>query len=242
MNILVFLKYLFSISLLITFIWFFGIPSWNKFQAREVIINKRDITTDEIAPPALTICAENGWKSEDYAYDIEDYNLSLEYLDNMYSTIIIQNCGQTSNFEESLECIDGKTYSLGDLVPKAIEDKHSKDILNSSSWISDISYTQVGKCHTLNNSVPLDFSNWVFNLKNISYKIFVHDPDFHLISSNPAVIPSLWIQDINNFPMIYIEVIQHIKIHRPEQSCEERENYSFTACIKNSLSRKVGCR
>ena len=29
---------------------------------------------------------------------------------------------------------------------------------------------------------------------------------------------------------------------KPEQRCESSESYSFTACIKNSISRRIGCR
>ena len=29
---------------------------------------------------------------------------------------------------------------------------------------------------------------------------------------------------------------------KPEQRCESSETYSFTSCVKNSFSRKIGCR
>ena len=29
---------------------------------------------------------------------------------------------------------------------------------------------------------------------------------------------------------------------KPEQPCESSESYSFTACVKNSISRRIGCR
>ena len=29
---------------------------------------------------------------------------------------------------------------------------------------------------------------------------------------------------------------------KPNQPCESSESYSFTACIKNSISRRIGCR
>ena len=31
-------------------------------------------------------------------------------------------------------------------------------------------------------------------------------------------------------------------MNKPEQPCESSESYSFTACIKNSISRMIGCR
>ena len=63
MNVLIFLKYVFSTALLTFFVCIFGIPSWDKFQAKEVIVNKREISSVDIAPPALTICSPGGWKT-----------------------------------------------------------------------------------------------------------------------------------------------------------------------------------
>ena len=42
--------------------------------------------------------------------------------------------------------------------------------------------------------------------------------------------------------LLYIEVIYHTKLNRPDQPCVESESYSFTACLINHLSSKVGCR
>ena len=39
-----------------------------------------------------------------------------------------------------------------------------------------------------------------------------------------------------------MQTIKHIKLNRPEDHCKEDKYYSFTACIKNSLNKKIGCR
>ena len=55
---------------------FFGLPSFNKYQAKEVFTSKRKISVRDIATPAVTICASDnsdtyyGWKSNDYDYDL----------------------------------------------------------------------------------------------------------------------------------------------------------------------------
>jgi hypothetical protein len=55
MNIIIFLKIAFSLLLFILFIFFFGFPSWEKFQAKEVMSNKRKVNPTESITPAVTI-------------------------------------------------------------------------------------------------------------------------------------------------------------------------------------------
>ena len=75
-------------------------------------------------------------------------------------------------------------------------------------------------------------------LENINYAIYVHDPDLFKLTDNPAVIPDILLtMSMTGYPLVYIEVVQHIKLDRLQQPCEDGENYSFTACIKNSVSR-----
>ena len=39
-----------------------------------------------------------------------------------------------------------------------------------------------------------------------------------------------------------ITVTEHHLLNRPEQSCEEEEDYDFLGCVKASQARMVGCR
>ena len=227
-KVFIFLKLAFSTTLLIAFIVFFGIPSWNKYQAGEVLINKRKILTSNIGPPAITFCPADGWKN------VSDYNSS--------ESQILQHCKETKSFEEALDCIDNETYNLTETVPMSYS---GNSIINSSSWINDVSYSLFGKCHTLNNSVSLGSSYWYFKLDpSLSYFVAIHDPNFFMFTPNPATIPliTLDLHPNQGIQLIYIEIIQHIDMDRIEQPCEDREDYSFTACVKNSVSRKIGCR
>ena len=67
MSIVILLKIGFSLTFLMIFIFLFGIPSWEKFQAKQLRINKRKINQIEGITLAETICALNritihGWK------------------------------------------------------------------------------------------------------------------------------------------------------------------------------------
>ena len=239
-------KFVFSTTLLIVFFFFFGLPSWKKFQAREVLINKRKIITTEIAAPAITICGFqfetwDGWKNDD--------SNKTGLNNNMPDFFILNKCKEPHSVEEALECINTKTYNLTETVSHAWTDSSNTstviDILNSSLWISDVSFTEFGKCHTLNDSVSLSSSNWKIILDgSLSYFAYFHDPNFFILTTNPAIIPGVFL-DINpsqGYMLKYIEVIEHINMDRSQQPCEDREDYSFTTCVKNSVSRKIGCR
>ena len=64
---------------------------------------------------------------------------------------------------------------------------------------------------------------------------------FFLITVNPQTIPHILLSlDEQTTYLVYLDPIyQHMM---PTQRCESSESYSFTACIKNSLSIRIGCR
>ena len=67
MNFCFFSKLIFSGFLLVIFVFYFGAPSWYKFQAQEVMNNRRTLDNEDSVTPAVTICAMHpesarGWK------------------------------------------------------------------------------------------------------------------------------------------------------------------------------------
>ena len=253
MNILIFLKFFFSLSLFITFVLFFGLPSWKKYQAKEVFINKQKISIDDISPPAVTFCAldqetTSGWKFDNMSDYEEDYSdpENLNELD--LRTDILTQCNDSNSVKEVYECVDGKTFNLTETVPYPLSEItpiNFADISNSSFWTNDISLVTLGKCHTLNNSVSLGTAKWIFPLDPyLDYTVVIHDPHFFLMTTNPATIPgvTLGLKASQGIQFMYIEVIQHMNMDRPQQPCAAEEDYSFTTCVKNSVAQKIGCR
>ena len=45
-----------------------------------------------------------------------------------------------------------------------------------------------------------------------------------------------------HFNFFEISVTEHHLLNRPEQPCEEEEDYDFLECVKTSQARMVGCR
>ena len=90
---------------------------------------------------------------------------------------------------------------------------------------------------------------------------WVHDPDFFLPSINPDIFPHTGIR-IENKPKviwIYLRPVYYERLSKfggmnnyqglclsltifSDAPCVSSADYSFTACLRNSLSRLVGCR
>ena len=77
--------------------------------------------------------------------------------------------------------------------------------------------------------------------------MWIHDPDFYLASVNTDVLPSIYLtlEDQSENPQhvwLYVRAVYHSLLDRPGHRCQQDPLYSFTACIRNSLARRVGCR
>ena len=77
--------------------------------------------------------------------------------------------------------------------------------------------------------------------------MWIHDPDFYLASVNNDVLPSIYLtlEDQSENPQhvwLYVRAVYHSLLDRPGHRCQQDPLYSFTACIRNSLARRVGCR
>ena len=101
----------------------------------------------------------------------------------------------------------------------------------------------LGKYHTLKSSIHLGRNLYEFIFpKNLKIRLIVHDPDRFYVNPNPAAIPKLIYDLEDGHHFLYIEVIHHIKMNRPGYQCEEDDNYSFSFCLKQSVTNTIGCR
>jgi hypothetical protein len=92
---------------------------------------------------------------------------------------------------ETLGCINDKTYDVADIVEKA----HSRDHKSNDPlfWKKNISHFMFGKLQTLSRGYNLG-TDW-FNSLNLTlnnthkYFVWIHDTKFFLASMNSDVIP-----------------------------------------------------
>ena len=109
------------------------------------------------------------------------------------------------------------------------------------SWFMEPSF---GRCHTFNSPFSLIESKWTFYFNSsIRVALFIHDPDYVLMTHNPATVPYKLL-DLGHelFTSIYLEVTHQVKMNRIEYPCEANKTYSFLTCIMNWVSTSVGCR
>ena len=243
MKIFLLIKILFSSSLFVIFV------SFEKYQTKEIFIIKKKISVDETGSPAITICASNpgtsqGWKNETNKEEPEDSGFfgklfSKSVFSNSH-TEILKKCKNSTSVQDVFDCVNNKTYSFEESVSFLTTLEFVPD-----SWISDMSLVSTGKCYTLNNNSSLGSHKWSFSLKKtLSYRVYIHDLDFFLMTSNPETIPNqyLHLQSSKGLQLLYIKVVKHIKMDRPGQPCHTQPGFSFTACVKTSVARNIGCR
>ena len=84
---------------------------------------------------------------------------------------------------------------------------------------------------------------------DLNYRVFIHDPSFYLILERGQVFPRILLEYKRKRNMqggyyegYFITVTEHHLLNRPEQPCEEEEDYDFLQCVKTSQAKMVGCR
>ena len=80
-------------------------------------------------------------------------------------------------------------------------------------------------------------------LQIYDYSVFIHDPDFYFPSINPEAFPRvLFTIDDSQSQLIWIKVTYKTLMDKDNQHCNSAQSYSFTKCIRESVSSAVGCR
>ena len=80
-------------------------------------------------------------------------------------------------------------------------------------------------------------------LFNINYRIWIHDPNFFIITENPTFVPALLkVLEPNRTSSHYycLTLTEVEELDIPEDPCNS--DYNFQACVMESLSSQVGCR
>ena len=168
----------------------------------------------------------------------------------MFWDVIRHKC---KHYAESdvVRCINESTYGYKDLVMDAwLEDpkqptKSKPNLMRDDLWTADFTLTWPGLCHTIN--VKDSKGNNIIHLflnTNLTFIVFIHDPDYFLYTYNPQTIPmTSWIlPKSNQFMSLSLVETNHEEIDVPKDHCVKDDTYSFSSCLKRSLSKKIGCR
>ena len=140
----------------------------------------------------------------------------------------------------------------------ALNSTIKQEVMEEALWSSYMASVLYGMCHTFlfprkveaNQLTTTTIQSSVFFLDpSLNYRIIIHDPKFYHILTKYGIFPRIWLEyktgqnmEAGNYEFSEITVIEHHLLNRPEQPCEEEEDYDFLQCVKTSQARRVGCR
>jgi hypothetical protein len=226
------------------FLLYFGLPSIQRFQAREVMVVTGKRATGGIQAPAITILPMNpqtklGWKKS-------SSNFTFPHLIRPF-------CENTTSRGVSIDgCIEENTYNRSEVVKDILLGYTTKKSLieDDALWTKDFTDSALGRRYTLNIGTsigPDDTTDQLFVAVgyDLNYKMILHDQLYFAVNTNPGAFPSIILDIQPNETKSYYYGLALTEIEEldiPKDPCKADQDYNFQACIKESLSRQVGCR
>ena len=143
------------------------------------------------------------------------------------------------NYNDMEDVVREKTFPLKSSIKDAGHPREYHTMMNESLW-------SFGLCHTFRypGNIGADFyhdSIYFLLSTNFNYKIIIHDPLFYHLLSNSLIYPRIWLEyktgenlKSHQYELTGITVTEHHLLNRPEQPCEEEEDYDFLQCVKTS--------
>ena len=163
-------------------------------------------------------------------------------------SILEDACGNSKDLQA---CLREKTHSLSKTVHMELGLRLRESLMASELWREDFTNPEYGRSYTmfyphlrggnyLYDSIYLHFST----SDGLTRRIFIHDPNFFVLNMNPLGLPIKKIILSPRSGSFYYSLAlrEHRKLNTQNSPCVEDSDYSFTACVKESLSRNVGCR
>ena len=222
------------------FLIYFGLPAIQKFEKKEVMVVKRKVNSNGIELPAITIGGMNPETSDGWKDNINTGN---------WGGLLETHC---STEETAEECIENKTYNITESIKDVLLGYTTKkSLLNQTKfWTEDFMVGWMGRSYTLNISqkVGSDYKRDQLFLtfdSNLKYDIYIHDPNYFVININPVGPPvlNLELNPKTTKSFYYGLVLTKVEeLDLPDDPCNMDRSYNYHACVKESLSGKVGCR
>ena len=228
-------KHVFILILAMIFMLFFGHPALVSYQSNDTIFIEKKVKFKAEDVPAITIAAarqntkqSHGWRG------------NSEALKDMIGVF----CNTSTGFNETLNCINKQTFDLFECVEN--ETYLNSTLTGPEFWNTELFNFYWGKVFTMQRAYL--GTNWETSLKlclnsSLAYSIWIHDKDFFIPTINKDVIPHYLLRiEQQEYIWLLIRPIIYNMMDKPDQRCEPSRSYSFTGCVKNSVSRRVGCR
>ena len=222
------LKIFISCFLFGVFLQFFGLPAFERYMNRSVVVNTNTLTGNtSLDSPGITVCQEP--------------SDNLKLIMKPFRTF----CNNLTSADDAIKCLENKFTNFSQMITAA---EWSGQKLTELHWKSSITNPMFGKCFTLKKGLKLGHSGAVIFLnRSNAYNIFIHDPEFFIISYNTWSVPKITrglklpLDRESLFDYQNIVVMKHKKIDRKNAPCENDEAYSFTKCVEESILKMAEC-
>ena len=235
------LKLILQLLLFGLFLQIFGFPSLQRYLDKKVLLVTSLRDTDGLEAPAVTVLVRGnktmtGWKPTRF----------------MYSNFVEYFCTDPMNKKNQTitACIEEKTYNRTEISKKvALGVRHWSRPVNVV-WVEDFTHSVPGRKYTFKMSNGLRVGKLSDMLRisfqpNLQYSLYLHDERYFYISLNPeSAPPSVHkIVDPGMLPYYYrLGLTEVEELNLPNDPCNEDPEYNFNACVKETFSKRAGCK
>ena len=215
-------RLLFQLVLFAIFLYFFGMPAVEEYMRKEVMVVETEKDMGGIPIPAITIAVPD--QLEEDVFD--RCNMSLD------------------------KCIMARTPNASNLIESVQLGYERRMFVNLTKEMLTEDFSQIwaGRYFTLNLPIsigPDDDEDQLFIVlyPQFIYQILVHDPEFFIFTDNPTAIPQMNkyfdAQNTNShYYRLVLTEMHELDIHQSDP-CNPNYDYSFSECVKNSVSMQV---
>ena len=156
--------------------------------------------------------------------------------------------------EEYYDCVESAFYTKEELIFESlIFDFTTARFSNITvNWEPKVSAIFFGRCFTASNIGTIEAGKWIKVHLNTTiqakYNIWLHDPDFFMLSLNPLSVPTLdnalQLYDAPLGGQQFLQVEKHQLLNRKNHQCKsyQEENSTFSECVTSYVYSLGQCK
>ena len=233
-QIFLFSKLFVIVALLAVFINYFGLNSLKRYKEKKVFVTSSQKLEDFIPAPAVTICPADPVTLSSFP------NLSEEDQHNMVMGNPFEYlCGSVDgNATAIVDCVENLAFNLTDVVkleakgslPMFWEKVKPGPVLEN--WKAEF-INGKGLCFIYRSRGHFGNDDWAHAIvvgldPDLEYHVFVHDPNFFVLSHNPGLGLSKLFLKQKRSTFVKLTLVEHHNLDVPNKRCNSKAEYSFT--------------
>ena len=162
-------------------------------------------------------------------------------------------CGKNlTNAEQFYDCFEEKNYQRSEIIEGTSRQRFGEAVANTDITWSEILFTfDTGICYTTETFGKMEELEMNFiNLKlSLPYNVYLHDPNFFLVTLNPSSTPRIKIdirdlKNVRDLNIQYFTAKKHSLRTTKNVKCVDydQKGTSFTSCLFKTIVEDTGCK